>query len=92
MDYRALGELIWFTCLGLSVFAGVTGLSVRLFLAPVIRDMLGRSASKASEDQRVLAARVGRMEEQLGEVESHLHRLAAAEEFRRRLESGEEKR
>lgn len=89
MDYRAIGELIWFAFLGISVFTVVMGFSVRVFLAPVVRDALVRSRSKADEEQRMLGVRMERVEERLEDIETRMHRLAAAEEFHRRLGSGE---
>lgn len=90
MDYRALGELIWFGLLGLSILTLVLGFSVRAFLAPVVREVLGRLRSETDRRQELLHLRVERMEERLSEVETRLHRLAAAEEFHRRLGSGRE--
>lgn len=88
MDYRALGELIWFALLGLSVLTLVAGLSVRVFLAPVIREVLGRLRSDADREQQLLAIRVEHTEERLSELETQLNRLAAAEDFNRRLRAG----
>jgi len=89
MDYRALGELVWFSLLGLSIFTVVLGFSVRLFLAPVVREVLERLRGDADRRQQLLDVRVERTEERLAEVETQLHRLAAAEEFHRQLRAGE---
>lgn len=88
MDYRALGELIWFSLLGLSVLTIVVGFSVRLFLAPVVREALQHLRGEADRKQQLLDMRVERTEERLAEVETGLHRLAAAEEFNRQLRAG----
>jgi len=90
MDYRALGELIWFTLLGLSVMTLVVGFSVRAFLAPVVREVLERLRSDADRQQQLLGVRVERVEERLGEMETQLNRLAAAEEFHRQLRAGQD--
>lgn len=90
MDYRALGELIWFSFLGLSVFTLVTGLSVRVFLAPVIREALGKLRSDADRERQALALRMDRIEERVSDVETQAHRVAAAEEFHRRLREGDD--
>jgi hypothetical protein len=88
MDYRALGELIWFSLLGLSVLTLVAGVSVRVFLAPVVREVLGKLRSDADRQQQLLGVRVERTEERLSELETQLNRLAAAEEFHRQLRAG----
>jgi hypothetical protein len=88
MDYRALGELIWFTLLGLSVLTLVLGVSVRLFLAPVVREVLERIRSDGDRRQQMLDVRVERTEERLADVETQLHRLEAAEAFHRQLGAG----
>ena len=90
MDYRALGELIWFTLLGLSVLTLVVGVSVRVFLAPVVREVLERLRSESERRQERLDIRMERTEERLADVETQLHRLAAAEEFQRKLLGGRE--
>jgi len=90
MDYRALGELIWFTLLGMSVLTLVVGFSVRAFLAPVVREVLERLRSDADRQQQLLGVRVERVEERLGEMETQVNRLAAAEEFHRQLRVGQD--
>lgn len=87
MDYRAIGELIWFALLGLSVLVVVTGFSVRVFLAPVVREALERLGDRRSEDQQRLAARLELLESRLSDLESDVHEVKAAEEFHRRLEA-----
>lgn len=85
MDYRAVGELVWFTLLGLSIFTLVLGVSVRVFLAPVIRDALSRLRSEADREQQLLEVRMERVEERLSDVETGVSRLTAAEDFHRQL-------
>ena len=41
MDYRALAELVMMSLLGLSTLVFAVGLSVRLFLAPTLRELFG---------------------------------------------------
>ena len=89
MDYRALGELIWFSFLGLSVFTLVTGVSVKLFLAPVVRDVLGRLRTESDREQQALGFRMERIDDRIADMETQIHRLSAAEEFHRQLEAGD---
>lgn len=90
MDYRALGELIWFSLLGLSILGLVAGLSVRVFLAPVVRQVLEALGEGRTEDQARLAARLELVESRLEGMESELRSLGAAEDFYRRLGTGTE--
>lgn len=90
MDYRALAELIWFCLLGVSILTLVVGFSVRAFLAPVIRDALGHLHSAADREQQLMSVRMERVEDRLGDLETSLSRLVAAEEFHRQLEAGQD--
>lgn len=85
MDYRAIAELVWFALLGISILTLVVGFSVRAFLAPVIRDALGRLRSDADREQQLLGVRMERVEDRLGDLETSLARLAAEEDFHRQL-------
>ncbi len=85
MDYRAVGELIWFGLLGLSVFTVVTGFTVRAFLAPLFREGLAALSSSRSEEQARSDARLELLESRLLEMETEMRRVAAAEEFHRQL-------
>ena len=89
MDYRALGELIWMTLLGLSILGVVAGLSVRFLLGPVVRQILEGMNEGRSDEQARLAARLELMESRLEGVETEIQRLDAADEFYRSLGSGE---
>lgn len=89
MDYRAIAELIWFSFLGLSIFAFVVGFSVRAFLAPVVRDAMDRLGQTRSEDRARADVRLEYLETRLADVESQLHRLTAADDFHRQLRAGE---
>jgi len=40
MDYRALAELVMMSLFGLSTLVFAAGLSIRLFLAPTLRNLL----------------------------------------------------
>lgn len=90
MDYRALAELVWFSLLGLSVLALVAGVSVRVFLAPVVRQILEGLGERRTEEQARLAARLELLESRVDEMDSDLRHLDAADDFYRRLHDGEE--
>jgi hypothetical protein len=86
MDYRALAELLMFGFLGLSVLTLCVGFSVRMFVAPVVREVVDRFGSTRSEERSLLLARVDAFEERLEVIEDGLDRLTAAREFDRQLE------
>ena len=88
MDYRALAELIMLSLMGLSVLAVAVGFSIRAFLAPVIRDVLGARQTGRDKEQQRLEVRLDQVEERLAGIESAVHRIAAVEEFNRALRSG----
>ena len=84
MDYRALAELVMMSLLGLSALVFAAGLSIRLFLAPTLRDLLGRRGEQ-QDDARLVASRLTQIEERLDGIEGSLERLNAAESFDRQL-------
>ena len=83
MDYRALGELIFFSLIGLSLLIGVVGVTARLFFAPLIRDMIAayreRGGGTGTEIQ------LQRVELRLLEMEDELRRLRSGVDFDRSL-------
>lgn len=85
MDYRALAELVMLGLLGLSTFVVAVGFSVRLFIAPTLRELFGRRTSPA-QDSALLAERLTRIEDRLESLDANVDRLADAQEFDRRLE------
>lgn len=90
MDYRAIAELIWFSFLGLSVFALVVGFSIRAFLAPVVREAMDRLGQTRTDDQARSDVRLEYLESRLIDMETQLHRLTAADDFQRQLRGGAE--
>lgn len=86
MDYRALAELVWFSLLGLSILGLVAGISVKVFLAPVVRQVLEALGDRSSEEEARVAARLELLESRVEEMHETLHRLGAADEFYRRLD------
>ena len=85
MDYRALAELIMLGSFGLSTLVFAVGLSLRLFLAPTLRELFGRGPHPEAEQKR-LKAHLAQIEDRLAGIEISLERLSAAEEFDRKLE------
>ena len=83
MDYRALAELVMLSSFGVSTLVFATGLSVRLFLAPTLRELHDR---KSESEQELLHSHLAQVEERLGSIEASLERLNAADDFDRRLE------
>lgn len=85
MDNRALAELVMMSLVGLSVFTLAIGFSIRVFLAPTLRELFGRT-STPSDDQRLLNARLHHLEDRLDSIEHSLGRIADAKDFDRQLE------
>ncbi|MBT8335420.1 MAG: hypothetical protein KJO11_02385 [Gemmatimonadetes bacterium] len=85
MDYRALAELVMMSLFGLSTLIFAAGLSIRLFLAPTLRELFS-ARSRASNEQNLLATQMNRIEERLESVESTLDRISAGADFDRQLE------
>lgn len=85
MDNRALAELVMMSLLGLSIFTLAIGFSIRVFLAPTLRELFGKSA-KPSDDQRLLDVRLQHLEDRLDSIEHSVGRIADAKDFDRQLE------
>ena len=85
MDYRALAELIMLSSFGLATLVFVTGLSIRLFLAPTLRELLDPRKAQDAE-RRLLEARLTQIEDRLDGVEM-LGRPITPEDFDRQLEA-----
>ncbi len=87
MDYRALAELVMMSFFGLSTFVFAVGLSVRLFLAPTLKDVFGgRRAEEA--DRRLTDGRLRLLEDRLDGIETTLERIADARDLDRQLFAG----
>lgn len=85
MDYRALAELIMLSMIGLSVFVVAAGFSIRMFLAPTLRELFGRKSAPVPENS-LLTARLSQLEDRLDSIDATLDRLADAQDFDRQLE------
>lgn len=82
MDYRALAELVMFSLLGLSVLCFTIGLSIRMFVAPTLRELF----AKAPADDKLLASRITQLEDRLDSIDASLERIADKSDFDRKLE------
>jgi len=89
MDFRALAELIMLSLFGLSTFVFAVGLSVRLFLAPTLRELFGRQPTPDPGVQ-LLPERLTRIEERLESLEHTLGEVADATSFDRALKASSE--
>lgn len=86
MDWGNLGYFTLMAFVGLSTLTVCVGLTVRLFLAPVLRDVADRIGERSKVgDRGVLERRIESLDERLAAVESGLDRIEAAQEFDRRL-------
>lgn len=85
MDLRAVAELVLMASVGLTMIIGAVGLTVRLFLAPVLKDIVARFASRPSTDESRLLARIDLLDERMAAIEGGLERIEAAQDFDRRL-------
>lgn len=82
MDFYALSQLVGFALVGLAILTVAVGFSVRVFLAPTLRELFGK---RDVPDGRLFAARLERLEERLDAIEHGLDRLAEAKDFDRQL-------
>lgn len=85
MDYRALAEFITTSLLAFSVLAIAMGFTVRVFIAPVLREILG-SRRGVSDTDRMLPAQLTRLEERLDSIEHSLDEIHDARSFDRALQ------
>ena len=85
MDYRALAEFITTSLLAFSVLVIAMGFTVRVFIAPVLREFLG-SRRGVSDTDRMLPAQLTRLEERLDSIEHSLDEIHDARSFDRALQ------
>lgn len=90
MDYRAIGELIWFAFLGASVFAATTGIVLRFVLKPMVSDLIEawRDRSDPALPAGEVVHRLERLEGRLVEMDTEVGDLRAQAEFGHRLQAG----
>jgi hypothetical protein len=85
VDYFVLGQAALLGFIGLSIFTVCVGVTVRLFLGPVLRDVAERLASKPGVDDSRLLGRIDHLDDRLAGLESGLDRIEAAQDFDSRL-------
>jgi Na+-translocating ferredoxin:NAD+ oxidoreductase RnfE subunit len=90
MDYRALAEFITTSILAFSVLVIAMGFTVRVFVAPVLREFLGNRRRSAEAD-RLLPAQLARLEERLDSIEHSLDEIQDQRTFDRALREISEK-
>jgi len=88
VDYFVLGQSVLLGFIGLSIFTVCVGLTVRLFLGPVLRDVADRFASRPELDDSRLLGRIDHLDDRLAALESGIDRLEAVQDFDRRLGTG----
>lgn len=88
-DQLAYFSIMFF--IGLSILTVCLGITVRLFLGPVLRDIADRLASKPTREEGALLARISQLDDRLAALESGVDRIEAAQDFDRRLGSGPRK-
>lgn len=85
MDYFVIGQAALLGFVGLSILTICVGLTVRLFLGPVLRDVAERFAAKPGANEGRLLARMDHLDDRLAALESGIDRIEAAQDFDRRL-------
>ena len=88
MDYFVLGQAALLGFVGLSILTVCIGLTVRLFLGPVLRDVADRVGSKPTAREGVLLARIEQLDDRLAVLEGGIDRIEAAQDFERKLSAG----
>jgi len=88
VDYFVLGQAALLGFVGLSILTVCVGLTVRLFLGPVLRDVADRFATKPGAADSRLLSRIDQLDDRLAALEGGIDRIEAAQDFDRRLGSG----
>lgn len=88
MDYRAIGELIFMSLIGMSVLLFVLALGARYALKPILQDLF---KGRQGWDESLAEQRLERLEGRVVEIETELDRVRAGTEFDRRLQDGSER-
>lgn len=88
MDYIELAQAALLGFVGLSILTICVGFTVRIFLAPVLRDVAERFATRPTRDESLLLGRIEQLDDRLASLESGIDRIEAAQDFERRLSTG----
>ena len=85
MDYFVIGQAALLGFVGLSILTVSVGLTVRIFLGPVLRDVAERLGNKRTTEEGALLSRIAQLDDRLAALESGVDRIEAAQDFDRRL-------
>jgi len=88
VDYFVIGQAALLGFVGLSILTVSIGITVRLFLGPVLRDVAERLASKPRVEEGLLLTRIEQLDDRLAALESGIDRIEATQDFDRRLGAG----
>jgi hypothetical protein len=88
VDYFVIGQAALLGFIGLSILTVCVGLTVRLFLGPVLRDVADRLASTPGAGDSLLLGRIDQLDDRLAALEGGIDRIEAAQDFDRRLGTG----
>jgi hypothetical protein len=88
VDYFVIGQAALLGFVGLSILTVCIGLTVRLFLGPVLRDVADRVGSKPSAREGILLSRIEQLDDRLAALEGGIDRIEAAQDFERKLGAG----
>lgn len=85
MPWDQLAYFALMSGVALSILTVCVGVTVRLFLGPVLRDIAERMINRPRVDEGPLLSRIELMDERLAALEGGLDRIEAAQDFDRRL-------
>ena len=87
MNWDEMGYFILMAFVGLSTLTVCVGLTVRLFLAPVLREIAERLAERPRAPRPGLEVRLDQLDDRLAALERGIDRLESVQDFDRRLGS-----
>lgn len=85
MPWDQLAYFFLMVGIALSILTVCVGVTVRLFLGPVLRDLAERMIARPRADDGPLTSRLAQLDDRLAALESGLERIEAAQDFDRRL-------
>jgi len=85
MPWDELGLFFLMVGVALSILTICVGITVRLFLGPVMRDIAERMVNRPKADESLLLGRIEQLDDRLATLEGGLDRIEAAQDFDRRL-------
>jgi hypothetical protein len=85
MPWQDLAYFALMSGIALSILTICVGLTVRLFLGPILRDITDRMVARPRTDEGLLMSRIAQLDDRLAALEGGLDRIEAAQDFDRRL-------